>query len=101
IPDFPLGWLRPSDFGFRYYFGPRISALGFRLCVFAASIVVASSSLGCRRDMFHQPYSKPLTRNDFFEDNHMASRPLPAHTVARGHLNSDTAFYEGKMGTNL
>src|SRR4051794_38812813 len=44
---------------------------------------------GCRRDMFNQPYSKPLERSDFFQDNHMASRPLVQHTVARGHLNDD------------
>ena len=31
----------------------------------------------------------------------MASRPLVAHTVARGHLDEDTVFYAGKIGTNL
>ena len=31
----------------------------------------------------------------------MASRPLVPHTVARGHLNADEAFYTGKIGTNL
>jgi mono/diheme cytochrome c family protein len=31
----------------------------------------------------------------------MASRPLVAHTVARGHLEADQAFYRGKIGTNL
>lgn len=55
----------------------------------------------CRRDMFNQPSSKPLSRNDFFQDNQMASRPLVAHTVARGHLDEDEAFYTGKIGTNL
>ena len=58
-------------------------------------------SAGCRRDMFQQPYSKPLKPSDFFQDNHMASRPLVAHTVARGHLNADEPFYSGKIGTNL
>ena len=56
---------------------------------------------GCRRDMFHQPYSKPLEPSDFFQDNHMASRPLVPHTVARGDLRLDQAFYAGKIGTNL
>lgn len=56
---------------------------------------------GCRRDMFQQPFSKPLGTSDFFQDNHMASRPLVKHTVARGHLDADDAFYEGKIGTNL
>lgn len=55
----------------------------------------------CRRDMFNQPSSKPLSKNDFFQDNQMASRQLVAHTVARGHLDEDEAFYTGKIGTNL
>jgi mono/diheme cytochrome c family protein len=56
---------------------------------------------GCRRDMFLQPSEKPLERSEFFRDNKMASRPLPAYTVAREHLNDDEAFYSGTMGTNL
>ena len=56
---------------------------------------------GCRRDMFLQPSEKPLERSDFFRDNEMASRPLPAHTVARGQLDEDEAFYRGMIGTNL
>jgi len=55
----------------------------------------------CRRDMFDQPSSKPLSKNDFFQDNQMASRPVVMHTVARGQLNEDEAFYTGKIGTNL
>ncbi len=31
----------------------------------------------------------------------MASRPLVQNTVARGHLDTDEAFYTGKIGTNL
>jgi mono/diheme cytochrome c family protein len=56
---------------------------------------------GCRRDMFDQPSAKPLEQSDFFQDNHMASRPLVPHTVARGHLNEDEAFFTGMIGTNL
>jgi len=56
---------------------------------------------GCRRDMFLQPSEKPLERSEFFRDNEMASRPLPAHTVARGQLDEDEAFYRGMIGTNL
>jgi cytochrome c553 len=61
-------------------------------------MLLASS---CRRDMFNQPSSQPLTKNDFFQDNQMASRELVAHTVPRGHLDEDEAFYTGKIGTNL
>lgn len=56
---------------------------------------------GCRRDMFNQPYSKPLRKSDFFRDNYMASRPLVANTVARGQLNQDQALYTGMVGSNL
>jgi cytochrome c553 len=56
---------------------------------------------GCRRDMFLQPSEKPLECSAFFRDNDMASRPLPAHTVARGQLDEDEAFYRGMIGTNL
>jgi cytochrome c553 len=106
-----------SDFGFRVRtsdllristFGLRISFCRLRhalanahlLCL-ALALVSGLSASGCRRDMFQQPYSKPLTRSDFFQDNHMASRPLVAHTVARGQLDEDTVFYTGKTGTNL
>jgi cytochrome c553 len=51
--------------------------------------------------MFNQPSTQPLSRNDFFQDNQMASRPVVMHTVARGQLREDEAFYTGKIGTNL
>jgi len=81
---------RRSNFGFvsSFYSPLALSVL----------LVLTSS---CRRDMFNQPSSKPLTQNDFFQDNQMASRPVVMHTVARGHLNEDEAFYTGKIGTNL
>src|SRR5256885_17109347 len=67
----------------------------------AANLAALLLAAGCRRDMFNQPYEKPLERSDFFQDNHMASRPLVPNTVARGHLDDDEAFYTGKIGTNL
>ena len=54
----------------------------------------------CRRDMFVQPKSNPLKASDFFSDGG-ASRPLPAHTVARGHLETNEAYFAGMIGTNL
>lgn len=54
----------------------------------------------CRRDMFEQPKSDPLGPSDFFQ-NGADSRPIPLHTVARGHLDNDEAFYTGMIGTNL
>jgi cytochrome c553 len=72
-----------------------------RLPIWLLLPAMVAATAGCRRDMFNQPLSKPLERNDFFKDNQMASRPLVPLTVARGHLDEDEAFYTGKIGTNL
>src|SRR5262249_20337435 len=45
--------------------------------------------------MQDQPKYIPLRPTDFFGDNR-SGRPLIEGTVARGHLNDDTAFYTGK-----
>jgi mono/diheme cytochrome c family protein len=64
------------------------------------ALLLAIMTTGCRRDMFNQPASKPLAASDFFRDG-MASRPVVAHTIARGHLVTDVVFAQGKVGTNL
>ena len=68
---------------------------------FVLAALLLTAATGCRRDMFQQPSERPLERSDFFQDNHMASRPPPPHTIARGHLDADEVFYTGKIGTNL
>lgn len=60
------------------------------------ALVLALAALSaCRQDMHDQPKYIPLRPSDFFLDGRSA-RPLPEGTVARGHLNDDTAFYTGK-----
>ncbi len=54
---------------------------------------------GCREDMQNQPYYRPLRENDFYADKRSA-RPIISGTVARGHLDADTYFYTGKIGSN-
>jgi mono/diheme cytochrome c family protein len=54
---------------------------------------------GCREDMQNQPYYRPLRESDFYADKR-SERPLIAGTVARDHLNADTYFYTGKIGSN-
>ena len=49
----------------------------------------------CRQDMHDEPKFIPLRPSTFFADGRSA-RPLPEGTVARGHLNEDTAYYAGK-----
>jgi hypothetical protein len=103
-PGRPARRLGPSVFGLLSAFGFGVSDFRRRCglpILLTTLALAAAAAAGCRRDMFHQPYSKPLEPSDFFQDNHMASRPLVPHTVARGHLDADEPFYTGKVGTNL
>jgi len=59
----------------------------------------ALSLAGCRLDMQAMPYYRPLAQSNFFADKR-AARPLIAGTVARGHLDADTYYYTGKIGSN-
>ena len=45
--------------------------------------------------MYNQPKYKPLAASEFFADG-TSARPLPPHTIPRGHLNEDTVFFQGK-----
>ena len=56
---------------------------------------IAGGLAGCRQDMHDQPKYIPLRATSFFDDGRSA-RPIPAGTVARGHLDADIAFYTGK-----
>jgi len=49
---------------------------------------------GCRQDMHDQPKYIPLRPSSFFNDDR-SERPLIEGTIARGHLNDDTALYQG------
>ncbi len=60
-----------------------------------AILVFALSGFGCRQDMHDQPRYKPYAKTAFFGDDRSA-RPLPADTVARGHLKDDDLLYTGK-----
>lgn len=64
-------------------------------------LITMAVTAGCRHALFIQQNERPLEKNTFFQDNEMASRQPPPHTVARGHLDDDEAFYEGRIGTNL
>jgi hypothetical protein len=58
---------------------------------------LATTAIGCRRDMQDQPKYIPLRASDFFADGRSA-RPLPEGTVARGELRADKVFFTGKSG---
>src|SRR5579859_1693631 len=61
----------------------------------AAFIGLALLGIGCTQQMAVQPSYRPYRPTDFFADGTTA-RPLPADTVARGHLRDDTLLFTGK-----
>ena len=60
-----------------------------------AALLLALALFGCRQDMHDQPRYRPLEASPFFPDRRSA-RPLPAGTVARGHLKTDRLYYTGR-----
>jgi cbb3-type cytochrome c oxidase subunit III len=62
---------------------------------FGAVLLALVAGVGCRQDMQDQPKYIPLRPSDFFGDGR-SERPLVEGTVARGHLNDDTAYYTGR-----
>jgi mono/diheme cytochrome c family protein len=63
--------------------------------LFGAVVLILASGVACRQDMHDQPKYVPLRPTEFFEDGR-SERPLIDGTVARGHLNDDAAYYDGK-----
>lgn len=62
---------------------------------FGAVLITLAGGAGCRQDMHDQPKYIPLRPSDFFGDGR-SERPLIEGTVARGHLDDDTAYYTGR-----
>jgi hypothetical protein len=73
----------------------RINLCSLRLCVSASMILGSLFLSACRQDMHDQPKYIPLRPSDFFADGR-SERPLIDGTVARGHLNDDAAYFQGK-----
>lgn len=63
--------------------------------LFGAVVLVLASGVACRQDMHDQPKYIPLRPTDFFADGR-SERQLIDGTVARGHLNDDAAYFDGK-----
>src|ERR1700729_2038288 len=75
----------------------RRSALKIsRMAATTVLAVLSFAAMGCSRlDMQDQPKYRPQRPSDFFADGRSERQPVEG-TVARGALNEDTAFYEGK-----
>jgi mono/diheme cytochrome c family protein len=71
--------------------------LHFAVCIlqFAFSAALVCVLTGCVQEMANQPRVEPLEASAFFDDGHGSRRPVE-HTVARGQLQLDTAFFTGK-----
>ncbi len=66
-----------------------------RIPLAGLAVLILLPVAACRQDMHDQPKYIALRPSDFFADGRSA-RPIPAGTVARGHLNSDALFHTGK-----
>jgi mono/diheme cytochrome c family protein len=64
-------------------------------CLLLALLLAAVA--GCRHDMQNQNKMRPYRESTFYPDG-ASARPLPAHTVARGELRADEAYYTGIRG---
>ena len=63
----------------------------------AGILLTLSASAACRQDMHDQPRYRPLRESGFFA-NASSARPPVDGTIARGTLQTDTAFFTGKNG---
>jgi mono/diheme cytochrome c family protein len=61
-----------------------------------ALLILSLAAAGCSRmDMQDQPKYRPQRPSDFFADGRSERQPVEG-TIARGALDEDTAFYQGK-----
>jgi len=67
------------------------------LRVLLAALAAMIAFAGCRHDMQNQNKMRPYRQSTFYPDG-ASARPLPAHTVARGDLRADEAYYTGIRG---
>lgn len=67
-----------------------------RYAVCAAALITLALMSACRRDMQVQPKYTSLSPSSFFVDGRSA-RPIPAHTIALGHLDDNDSFHTGAV----
>jgi mono/diheme cytochrome c family protein len=74
-----------------------LSLIPFALIALARATNQPTPRINIIPDMDIQPKFKPQSENAMFADGR-AMRPVIPGTVARGHLNEDTAFFSGRNG---
>jgi mono/diheme cytochrome c family protein len=67
----------------------------FRNKVLPLAVLAAVALVACNQKMGEQPSYRPYQPSDLFADGSSA-RPIPADTVARGHLEDDVLLFTGK-----
>lgn len=67
----------------------------FRSSVVLCLAMSVFALVGCNQKMGEQPSYRTYQASDLFPDNSSA-RPVPADTVARGHLQDDALLFTGK-----
>jgi mono/diheme cytochrome c family protein len=75
---------------------PATPGLAGRLLLLVA-VAAAAAGAGCRHDMQNQNKLIPYRASVFFPNGASARQP-PEHTVARGELRADEAYYTGIRG---
>ena len=75
--------------------GPGGPSHYWRAIALATLAVALLSTAACRQDMQDQPKYIPLRPSDFFGDGRSERQLIPG-TIARGHLDDDAAYYQGK-----
>jgi mono/diheme cytochrome c family protein len=63
-------------------------------------VVLAVATVGCSQQMANEGRIKPLEASQVF-DNGMSAREPVEGTIARGQLQLDDAFFQGKVGGEL
>lgn len=82
----------------RSLFSPR-HVRRLRPLAAAGLLLLGLATVGCRQEMFDQPKFESLEATRLFPDGSSA-RPLPEHTIPRGHLRADRGFETG-LGRDL
>jgi hypothetical protein len=86
-----------SDLRLRLRLRPLGGPRRLRRTVPACLLLLLAALAGCRHDMQNQNKMRPYRESTFYPDG-ASARPLPAHTVARGELRADEAYYSGIRG---
>ena len=94
VPKAFQQFVTPASSRQKYFEGFQIWPAGSRR--YKALIFLLLLLSACRQDMHDQAKYEPLEHSSFFGDQRAARLPVEG-TIARGQLQEDTHYYEGKV----